>query len=161
MTVFISLLITAATFVFIVYPFFKRRLSAETMSTDSALKELDSKKDTTYSMLKELEFDYHSGILSEEDYHDLENRYKKKAVSILKELDETKEPSAGMDDAIEREVRRLRQRPAANTPHNAAKANAASQPDKRQFCTNCGVKVQPGDRFCPECGDKLSGGKRA
>lgn len=179
MTIFVSLLITAATFAFIVYPFFKRRLSAETMGTDSALKELDSKKDTTYSMLKELEFDYHSGILSEEDYRDLENRYKKKAVSILKELDETKEPSAGMDDAIEKEVRRLRrqksipddeieqqvrrlrQRPAASTPHNVAKANAASQPGKRQFCTHCGAKIQPADRFCPDCGTRLSGGKQA
>ncbi len=100
MTVFFTLLMTATAFVFITYPFFKARLQPVEATEQDPAEELYARRDTTYSMLKELEFDYRSGILTEEDYKDLEARYKKKAISALKDIDNISQPSTE-DNEIE------------------------------------------------------------
>ena len=87
MTVFIAILLAVLTFAFVVYPFLKRRSRSVESVGDEKLQELYSQRETTYSMLKELEFDFQSGMLTEEDYRDLEARYKGKAISILKDID--------------------------------------------------------------------------
>jgi hypothetical protein len=87
MTIFIALVLTVLTFAFITYPFFRRGSRSVDSVEDERLLELYSKRDTTYSMLKELEFDFQSGILTEEDYRDLAAKYKRKAVLLLKDID--------------------------------------------------------------------------
>ena len=89
-------------------------------------------------MLKELEFDFQSGVLTEEDYRDLEARYKRRAISILREIDD-RETGADIEEEIEKQVQELRR-------------------GKGQFCTQCGATYQPGDRFCAHCGTSLSRG---
>ncbi len=111
MSTFIALLITVATFAFIVYPLLKRRLPQEGSAEDGKLQELSSKRDTAYSMLKELEFDFQSGILTEEDYRDLEARYKRKAISVLKGMDDLEkgsQPEAEVEAEREKQGLKLR-----------------------------------------------------
>ncbi len=136
MTVFAAMLLTVLAFVFVAYPLFKRRAPSADTLQDEELRELSSKRDTTYSMLKELEFDFQSGVLTEEDYRDLETRYKGKAVSVLRDIDGLGK-GAEVEEEIERQVLELRQ-------------------DKGRFCTQCGAKCQEGDRFCSDCGARLS-----
>ena len=88
MTVFIAVLLTSLTFAFIVYPFFKQKPRSTDVADDAQLQELHFKRDTSYSMLKELEFDFQSGTLTEDDYRDLEANYKNKAISVLKNMDD-------------------------------------------------------------------------
>ncbi len=135
MTVFIVVLLTVLTFAFIVYPFFRQKFGAVDSSQDSKLQELHSRRDTTYSMLKELEFDYQSGILTEEDYQDLQKRYKRKGVSILKNIDHVRE-GTDLDDEVEKQVMALRR-------------------TEGRFCPQCGEKHQADDRFCSSCGTRL------
>ncbi|MDP2720233.1 MAG: zinc-ribbon domain-containing protein [Dehalococcoidia bacterium] len=135
MTVFISLLLTVATFAFVGYPLFKHKTWKVEADGDEKLGGLYSRRDTAYSMLKELEFDSQSGLLSDEDYRELEARYKKKAVSILREIDSVGQ-SPEPDDDIEKQVRSIRQ-------------------SKGLFCHECGTKHGEGDRFCPQCGATL------
>ena len=140
MTTFIAILLTALTFAFVAYPFFKQKWQ---QSPDSAkavrMQELQSKRDTIYSMLKELEFDYHSGILTDDDYRDLEKRYRNKAIPLLKSIDklEKGDEVENTEDEIEKQVLELRQR-------------------KALFCSGCGEKRHEGDRFCSYCGTSLS-----
>jgi hypothetical protein len=152
MTVFVALVLTLLTFAFIIYPFFKRRLPAVDSGGDENLQELYSQRDTTYSMLKELEFDLQSGILTDEDYRDLEAGYKSKAISTIKDIDNLQKGSkvpekgkapkkSGVQEEIERQVRELRQ-------------------GKGPFCPQCGARSQEGDRFCSHCGASLSRGDR-
>ena len=101
MTVFVALVLAIATFVFVTYPFFRRGSHAVDSGEDEKLRELYSKRDTTYSMLKELEFDFQSGTLTEEDYRDLETRYKRKAITILRDIDDL-EKDSGVEEEIER-----------------------------------------------------------
>ena len=136
MTVFIALLLTAIAFVFIAYPLLKQSWNPSTDSIeDDNLQELQSRRDTTYSMLKELEFDFQLGILSEDDYQELDTRYKQKAVSILKDLDNL-DKGTDIEDELEKQISKLRQ-------------------SKGRFCTQCGEKYQEDDRFCSHCGAQL------
>jgi rubrerythrin len=136
MITFVALLLTVLTFAFIVYPFLKQRPRSVEPFEDDKLQELHSERDTTYSMLKELEFDLQSGVLTEEDYRDLEARYKGKAISILKNIDNL-EKGTEAEEEIERQVLALRQ-------------------NQGRFCSQCGTRSREGDRFCPHCGASLS-----
>ncbi len=140
MTVFIAILLTVLTSAFIIYPLFKQRSPLAGSLEDEKLRELHSRRDTSYSMLKELEFDFQSGILTEEDYRNLEARYKRKAISILRNIDGL-ESGTEVEEEIERQVQELRRR-------------------QGRYCSQCGAKCQEGDRFCPSCGAKLSQGGR-
>jgi ribosomal protein S27AE len=139
MIIFVAVLLTVLTVAFVGYPFFRQGSPSSDSAEDKKLRELRSKRDTTYSMLKELEFDFQSGILTDEDYRDLEARYKRKAVSILKDMDDLGK-GADVEEEIEKQVQKLRS-------------------SKVRFCPQCGAKSQEGDRFCSRCGTGLSRGE--
>ncbi|MAH39189.1 MAG: hypothetical protein CL873_01445 [Dehalococcoidales bacterium] len=138
MTIFTAVLLTVLTFAFIIYPLLRQRAPKVGLAEDEKLQELRSKRDTTYSMLKEMEFDLQSGILTEEDYHDLEARYKRKAISILKDIDDLN-AGTNTEDDIEKRILELRQ-------------------NKGRFCSQCGAKYRESDRFCSRCGTSLRQG---
>ncbi len=136
MIVLVALVLTVLTFAFIVYPLFKQGSRSVDLVNDEKLQELHSRRDTTYFMLKELEFDYQSGILIEEDYRDLEAKYKRKAMSTLRGIDDLAK-GTNVEEEIERQVRELRQ-------------------SQGRFCPQCGAQYPEGDRFCARCGVSLN-----
>ncbi len=107
MSTFLIILRTLAVFVYVANPLRKQHRLAAGALEDDRLDELQMRRDTTYAMLKELEFDHDSGLLADEDFVDLEDRYKGKAISILKNLDSV-EKGTDPADEIEQEVLRLR-----------------------------------------------------
>ena len=168
MTIFMDVLLAVLGVVFIAYPFFNKNRGGA-FGDEARYRELHSKRDTTYSMLKEIEFDYQSGILNEEDYKDLEARYKRNAISILKDTDGLERKDTGGD--IEEQVRKLRQLKTSK-PVPAAQKQAPAKtgiPDdveteilklregkaQSRFCPECGTKSEEADRFCAKCGTKL------
>jgi uncharacterized protein (DUF2225 family) len=139
MTTLVGLILTLLTFAFITYPFFKQKSPSVDLTEDEKSQELYSNRDITYSMIKELEFDLQAGILSEDDYQELETSYKKKAISILRDIDDL-EGGTAVEAAIEKQVLELRQ-------------------SKGLFCPQCGTKYHEGDRFCSNCGVKQRQGE--
>lgn len=162
MTIFVALLITALTFAFVAYPLFRQRRRSANAAVDEKLGEMLSKRDTTYSMLKELEFDYQSGILSKEDYQELEARYKGKAISVLKGIDGLKEAGDVAAD-IEKQVLKLRRgkdsQPEAEAEVDIEKQVLELRQGKDKFCTQCGARRKESDRFCSRCGASLNKGE--
>ncbi len=139
MTVFIAILLTVLAFTFVTYPFFRRKPPLVDAGEDEKLRELHSRRDTSYSMLKELEFDFQSGILTDEDYQNLETRYKRKAISLLRDIDGL-EKGTEVEEEIEKQILELRR-------------------GKGRFCPQCGARCQEDDRFCSRCGTSLNPGR--
>ncbi len=167
MIILSALVLTVLTFVFIAYPLFKQAARPKHVANDEKQHELYSRRDTTYSMLKELEFDFQSGILTEDDYHDLSARYKNQAISILKHLDDA-EKETNPEDAIEKQILSLRRGTGQRRPGtigNSGKGAAIEEQIEKEikdlrrgtgrFCPQCGAKSQTGDRFCSQCGASL------
>lgn len=121
----------------------EEELSAET-------EDLVRRKESAYAALKELEFDYRTGKLSDLDYRELEAKYKDEAFDALEELDgETVEShpkeAAGVDQArrgagVDDETERPR------TPKRAGKA---------ELCPQCSIPVRADQRFCSDCGELI------
>ncbi len=174
MTLFLALLLTLLTLAFVVFPFYRRRAEGMELQNNGRLNELLSKRNTSYSMLKELEFDYKSGILAEKDYHELESKYRKKAINILRDLDgahnnqqiadeieeQVKQLRLGKaggspDDLIEKEVKILRLRKGSQAGNTSAEKQAPELPWETHYCRNCGAKTRESDRFCFHCGANL------
>jgi uncharacterized protein with PIN domain len=123
----VALAIIAAVFVYA--PFNRLRGQASTTLTstgDEELAELLSKKNSILIAIKDLDFDYEQGKLSEEDYFELRDHYKKQAVVLLKQIDELQ-----------------------------AKRGQKRRSRKGQSCPECGERVQKGDKYCSACGAKL------
>lgn len=159
MALLVTVVIVMATMAFVAYPIIKSKPQYEE-TQDDTLDELLSQQDAAYTAIKELDFDYQTGSLSLEDVRQLEERYKQKAVSVLKQIDAYEEGSPAekatakpvskpaqasakerppQEDEIEKQVLKLRQ----------PGGKAAS------FCARCGARLGATDRFCSRCGAPL------
>jgi hypothetical protein len=122
---------------YVLTPLFKEskgNLEAELwMETD--LDRLLDRKAVIYGNLKDLEFEYKMGRLSETDFSGLEAAYKKEAAAILQQADHLGSES-DLDKAVERET------PARKIPAAA-------------HCPSCGAEVIAGKKFCADCGRSL------
>ena len=141
MSIFFAILLTVVAFGCVVYPLLCRSRHAGTggiagAAGDEPVDELLRRRDTTYSMIKEIEFDYLSGLLSEDDYRDFTARYRGEAISILKSIDQVGMIGDDADAKIESQVAAMRQ-------------------EKQRFCPQCGVAWRPANRFCANCGASL------
>ncbi len=137
---------------------------------DETLDVIRRRRDRIYDALRELEFDQRTGKLSEKDYAELADRYKRQAITMLKQLDDgTRDALLEIDAEIEQEVA-ARRKSAAPAAHHSARTRcvacgAGLDADDR-FCRRCGVPValtcpncqtvvQGGGQFCPRCGAQL------
>ena len=98
-------------------------------SSNHVAGELIERKEAIYAAIKDIEFDYQTGKLSEEDFRQLRQQYKDEAIAVLKKLDKSHSSKS----------------PKKST---AAKSQA-------NFCSSCGNPVKKTDRFCTSCGSKL------
>jgi len=72
------------------YPLFWNRKQGLKESEDfdsKGLSHLLVQKEVAYATLKDLDFDFITGKLSEEDYQELKNRYRNEALNILEKID--------------------------------------------------------------------------
>ena len=92
--------------VYITYPFFVKSGDSNKVIYDEASDNLEfnmlqNQKDIYLEEIKDIEFDYGLGKLSEEDYKELISKYKVKAATILESIDKFKEKD---QKSIENEI---------------------------------------------------------
>ena len=100
---------------------------------DTPIHHLLSRKDSIYMAIKDLEFDYSTGKLSEEDYADLREKFSAEAATVIAEV----------------EVMR-----SGGQPEAKSTATATIEPDSS--CAACGFTYEPGDKFCQSCGADIT-----
>lgn len=119
----------------------------DTSEMSEELEELYRRKESTYSALKELEFDFKTGKLSEEDFNELDARYRNDALDILEALDSAEK---GTPATPTRRTGSAAKRP---KPQPVAPVLEAGE------CRECGRVNTEGSRFCASCGNTLEEGE--
>jgi hypothetical protein len=114
----------------------------------SPTKHLEERKAAIYENLRDLQFEFRVGKLSDEDYQQTK-------VALQKEL-------AGVIAEMEKIMAAVAERKAAGKPipaTEAPKVKAASTPAAKPdplVCPHCGAKFAKPMKFCGECGKAMS-----
>lgn len=120
--------------------------------------------------LRDLDFDYQAGKISEEDYPGIRAGLLEKAAHTLKDLEESSD--ARLEKLIEarRKQKGLQEKDSGTekNPVNGFCANCQAPltaeanfcmkcgtPVSHTLCPHCGKQIQPDDRFCPGCGKAI------
>ena len=107
--------------IFVCYPFFTRNKDTSlyieeeglyTGDKDPSIRYLEYEKDHIYRAIKEIDFDYGLGKLSEDDYSDLRKQYIYQAVEIVNKIEGLAlEKNDTPEDSIEKEILNARSSP--------------------------------------------------
>ena len=142
-----------------------RRATSEA-SGSSPWDDLIGQRDAAYAAIKELDFEYDLGNLSDSDYRDLRDRYRSRAASILQSL-ETAMGSAGGSKAADVPAAPAPAAPTRARPETPACPSCGQSREAEALycwscgarldrtCSNCDRAVKAGDRFCVGCGADL------
>ncbi len=171
-TVLIALVLSLAALAFVVWPLLKPG-PAPIMVEDDRLAELLGRKDAVFKAIKDLEFDYQVGKLSEEDYQLYDQRLRRQAVGLLQQIEQVAPMSANLDSELEAEIAQRRRvlepaaAPVSMKPVPVLAAASAAAPMAAQapvMAVASGASVANGNtnassdsavRFCTNCGTKL------
>ncbi len=120
----------------------------------NVLEDLYARRDALYASIKELEFDHRVGKIDENDFQRFSARLKREAADVLRQIEEAKQTQAAIRERLETQIQSLIDNvPESLTSEGPIQAEklkpSATTP---RFCTQCGHRLQPGDRFCSQCG---------
>ncbi|HLK46525.1 MAG TPA: hypothetical protein VKT49_00240 [Bryobacteraceae bacterium] len=104
---------------------------------ESPFQHLDDRKAAIYENLRDLQFEYRVGKLSDEDYQNTKRDLQKELAGVLAEVDRLK-LQLGMNGAVA---------PPAPAPKPAKPAGLV--------CPSCGAKFDRELKFCGECGKPM------
>ncbi|MBV8728484.1 MAG: hypothetical protein JO336_01620 [Acidobacteriia bacterium] len=105
---------------------------------ESPFRHLDDRKAAIYESLRDLQFEYRVGKLSEEDYQTSKRDLQKELAVVLSDVDKLK-VQLGVNGA----------RP------QAAKATPKQEKTSGTVCPACGAKFEKELKFCGECGKPM------
>ncbi len=134
------------------------------LAADPILAELLAKRETALRAVKDLEFDYQTGKVSNEDYPAYDRALKEQAVAAIQAVDDyqgrqqqaTAEHRAELDAALEAEIATIRGTAAAGNGRPGGATAGSPDAVSPKFCPQCGQPTQPGGRFCANCGSALT-----
>jgi hypothetical protein len=129
---------------------------------DDKLAGLLGRKDAILQAIKDLEFDYRVGKMSEEDYQRLDQRLRRQAIGLMQQIEKLAPASASLDEQLESIIAQFRQTSVAPVPDASKSVNGdapiatptTSSPTR--FCTQCGKPLEAGHKFCAYCGTPVT-----
>ena len=110
---------------------------------ESPFAHLDERKAAIYENLRDLQFEYRVGKLSDEDYQSTKKDLQKELAGVLAEVDKLK---GQLGQAS---------RPAPAQPKAQPTTNGASRKAAAFVCDACGAKFDKDMKFCGECGKAM------
>jgi hypothetical protein len=169
----IALVLSLAALAYVVWPLLKPG-PAPILVEDDKLTELLGRKDAVLQAIKDLEFDYYVGKLSEEDYQLYDQRLRRQALGLLQQIEQVTPLTASLDATLEAEIAQRRRVQEGHTPP-AAKPVPAAVPAQGAWAAGVpaaaagaapvavaapAVSVTNGNsggasHFCTNCGSRL------
>lgn len=142
----VAVVLMAVSFVvFVGEPFFRRASIRRPGSSERPeLEQLSLQKETLYTAIRDLDFDFQTSKVDEADYQELRHQLEGEALQVLRALDAI-DPLMMLDEEIERQILSLRQ-------SSSSSAHLPSQ----SVCPTCQAALQGGENFCPFCGHSLT-----
>ena len=119
------------------YLIFIREKDIPQPAPESPFKHLDERKAAIYENLRDLQFEYRVGKLSDDDYQATKKDLQKELASVLAEVDRVK-IQLGMNGAVPPPV-----------------PKAAPVKTSGLVCHACGAKFEKELKFCGECGKPM------
>ncbi len=109
----------------------------------SPLQHLEDRKSVIYDNLRDLQFEYRVGKLSDNDYQRTKISLQKELAGVLAEMEET--------------ARKLGLATRRTAPPSKAQAQLQTQGLKTQNkCPHCGARFSRAMRYCGECGKAMT-----
>ena len=110
---------------------------------ESPFAHLDDRKAAIYENLRDLQFEYRLGKLSDTDYQNTKKDLQKELAAVLAEVDRLRAQLAS---------------PAVAVPAPAPKPKTERGPETKPIvfvCPSCGAKFERSLKFCGECGKSM------
>ena len=154
-SILIGLILLGASLFFVSVPFRKN------FRKDAQIPKLHVKKEErregVISALRDLDFDFKTGKVSEEDYTPLRARLMAEAAQYI---EQQQEEDRKLEALIQ--TRRAAQLQSVKCDECGSWVEAdqrfcakCGSPINHEPCPQCGRKIQKGDQFCPSCGNRL------
>lgn len=126
--------------------------------------QLVAERESLLTTLRDLDFDYATGKISEEDYVPQRAQLVAQGVAVLRQLDALgvvgRDGAARVEDEVEQAIAARRKPRAAQSAEAQIETEVAARrrSDGRRgaTCPHCGAAANGGDRFCPKCGQALA-----
>lgn len=148
---------------FVLFPIFARASEVSQRPTAIAQerRSLSEKKERLYEAIKDVEFEYQAGKLSDTDYKSVRTDCLAQAAKVIARLEEIDESDAAGAKATEEKDSIAVERSPESAPESTKVASGPSCPSCKQpnpaaaqFCMRCGSKMtSPAN--CPQCGTEL------
>lgn len=138
---------------FVAYPLFTTQRGSK-IETPNALETLIAQRDSAYDALRDLDFDFQLGKLSQSDYAAMREKYKARAALALQQIDALGGGDSQAAGQIEAQVAKLRRAKTDSVEAEVAQLRA-SRASTQLKCSECGAPVRSSDQFCAKCGNKL------
>lgn len=161
----IIILMIVATLWWILNPIlFPQSLAESHNRTDNeAVQELEVKRDAIYAAVKDLEMDFESGKIAEQDYQQTRLKFFQSVALILKKIDQfSASTEARLDGQIDELLNAAAQQPRRgaekidiHTEITSVARNLPTTAESEFRCSECGHSYTPGDAFCAQCGTAL------
>jgi rubrerythrin len=140
----IVLLMAVGTVVFVGEPLVRRVFHLASASDNSPeMERLALQKETLYTAIRDLDFDFQTDKVDQKDYTELRQHLEGEALQLLHQFD-TVDPLAELDVELERQISALRQQ----------RFSPSDRPSQ-SICSRCGSTLQGDGHFCPICGQPL------
>ena len=114
---------------------------------------LEREKTLALRAIKELEFDFAMGKVSQADFDEMGGRLRRRAMGLMQQLD----ANSGYREQIEKELASLVPAPESQSSSPQASHPAPKPSSPRDLtCPACGTPNDADARFCKQCGTSLT-----
>jgi len=123
---------------------------------ESPFAHLDERKAAIYENLRDLQFEYRLGKLSDEDYQATKKDLQKELAAVLAEVDKLKAQLTAAQPAESARAAKAAADAKAKPVVGVAPAVAAAAAGRNGFvCPACGAQFEKELKFCGECGKPM------